>query len=81
MTHDEFKARYLPLSEGLFRIAFHYLEDSSDAQDTVQDLYIKLWNSKDKLDTVLNPQAYAYTLLRNLCIDSLDGRIPGEFRE
>ena len=71
MTHDEFKARYLPLSEGLFRIAFHYLEDSSDAQDTVQDLYIKLWNSKDKLDTVLNPQAYAYTLLRNLCIDRL----------
>ncbi|MBO4758341.1 MAG: RNA polymerase sigma factor [Bacteroidales bacterium] len=71
MTHEEFKARYLPLSEGLFRIAFHYLEDSSDAQDTVQDLYIKLWNSRDKLDTVLNPQAYAYTLLRNLCIDRL----------
>ncbi len=76
MTHDEFKARYLPLSDGLYRIAFHYLEDSADASDTVQDLFIKLWNSRDRLDTVLNPQAYAYTLLKNLCIDRLrkDGR-------
>ncbi len=76
MTHEEFKARYLPLGDGLYRIAFHYLEDSSDASDTVQDLYVKLWNSRDKLDTVLNPQAYAYTLLKNMCIDRLrkDGR-------
>lgn len=71
MTHDEFKARYLPLSDGLYRIAFHYLGDGPDASDTVQDLYIKLWNSRDKLDDVLNPQAYAYTLLKNLCIDRL----------
>lgn len=71
MTHDEFKARYLPLGDGLYRIAFHYLGDSSDAGDTVQDLYIKLWNSRDRLDAVVNPQAYAYTLLKNLCIDRL----------
>ena len=71
MTHEEFKARYLPLSDGLYRIAMHYLEDSSDAGDTVQDLYIMLWNSRDRLDGVVNPQAYAYTLLKNLCIDRL----------
>lgn len=76
MTHEEFKARYLPLGEGLYRIAFNYLEDSADASDTVQDLFIKLWNSRDRLDAVVNPQAYAYTLLKNLCIDRLrkDGR-------
>ena len=80
MTHDEFKAQYLPLSEGLYRIAFHYLEDSADARDTVQDLFIKLWNSKDRLDNVVNPKAYAYTLLKNLCIDRLrkDGRTVSE---
>ena len=80
MTHDEFKALYLPLSEGLYRIAFHYLEDGADARDTVQDLYIKLWNSRDRLDGVVNPKAYAYTLIKNLCIDRLrkDGRIVSE---
>lgn len=71
MTHEEFKALYLPLSDGLYRIALYYLEDGSDARDTVQDLFIKLWNSRDRLEGVVNPKAYAYTLLKNLCIDRL----------
>ena len=71
MTHEEFKASYLPLSDGLYRIAYHYLEDGDDARDVVQDLYIKLWNSKDKLDAVANPQAYCYTLVKNLSIDRI----------
>lgn len=71
MTHEEFKAKFLPLSDGLFRIAFHYLEDASDAQDAVQDVYIKLWNSRNKLDSIVNPEAYSYTLVKNVCIDRL----------
>lgn len=71
MTQEEFKAKFLPLSDGLFRIAFHYLEDSSDAQDAVQDVFIKLWNSRDTLDKVNNPEAYSYTLVKNICIDRL----------
>lgn len=71
MTDKEFKATFLPLGDGLYRIAFHYLEDASDAQDAVQDVFIKLWKSKDKLDSIYNPEAYSYTLIRNVCIDKL----------
>lgn len=71
MTREEFKAKFLPLSDGLFRIALHYLEDVSDAQDAVQDVFIKLWNTQDKLDGVKNPEAYSYTLIKNTCIDRL----------
>lgn len=71
MTLEEFKAKFLPLSDGLYRIAFHYLEDASDAQDAVQDVFIKLWKSHDKLDNVNNPEAYSYTLIKNTCIDRL----------
>ena len=71
MTVSEFKARFLPLSDGLFRIAFRYLEDSDDAQDAVQDVFIRLWNSRESLDTVTNTEAYCYTLIRNVCIDRL----------
>lgn len=74
MTHQEFKERFLPLGDGLYRIAFRYLEDEADASDAVQDLYIKLWNSREKLDFVSSPQAYSYTLMRNLCIDRLRRR-------
>ena len=71
MTHEEFKAIYLPLGEGMYRIALHYLEDSSDAQDVVQDVFTKLWHSREKLDGIKNPEAYSYTLVKNICIDKL----------
>ncbi|MDO5442407.1 MAG: sigma-70 family RNA polymerase sigma factor [Bacteroidia bacterium] len=71
MTREEFKARFLPLSDGLYRIALHFLEDDADAQDAVQDVFIKLWKSRDKLDSIKNPEAYSYTLIKNICIDRL----------
>lgn len=71
MTHEDFKNTFLPLGDGLYRIAFHYLEDESDAKDAVQDVFIKLWKSAGMLDSIKNPEAYSYTLVRNVCIDRL----------
>lgn len=71
MTDREFIDSYLPLSEGLYRIAFYILESASDAEDAVQDLYVKLWQSRDALDMVRNPKSYCTTLIRNSCIDRL----------
>ena len=47
------------------------LESQADAEDAVQDLFIKLWGNRDQLDTVLNFKAYCTTLMKNLCIDKL----------
>ncbi len=52
MTGEVFKSIYLPLSDGLYRVAYYILESRSDAEDAVQDLYIKLWESIDRLDKV-----------------------------
>ena len=71
MTAEEFKSVYLTLGENFYRVAFYILESEADAEDAVQDLYLKLWNSRDTLDAVHNPKAYGITLLRNICIDRL----------
>ena len=71
MTEREFIDSYLPLRDGLYRIAFYILESSTEAEDAVQDMYVKLWQSRDALDTVLNPKSYCTTLIRNSCIDRL----------
>ena len=71
MNGREFSDIYLPLSDNFYRVALYLLENSDDAEDAVQDLYIKLWNSRDALDAVHNPGAYGITLLRNLCIDRI----------
>lgn len=74
MTSREYTDIYLPLSERLYRIAYYILESEDDAKDVVQDLFIKLWNSRDTLDSVHNPQAYCITLLRNMAIDRIRER-------
>lgn len=71
MTREEFNTSYLPLSEALYRVARYLLESDDDARDAVQDLFIKLWDSRDSLDNVQNPRAYCITLMRNLCIDRI----------
>lgn len=59
------------MSDGLYRVAFYILESQPDAQDVVQDLFIKLWNTRDELDKVLNLKAYCTTLIKNMCIDRI----------
>lgn len=77
MDADAFKQRFLPLHPKLYRIAYALLSDRDDAEDLLQELYCKLWDRRDELETVRNPEAFAVTLTRNLCIDFLRARKPG----
>jgi len=71
MTPEVLTETYKSLSDGLYRVAYYILESRTDAEDAVQDLFIKLWSSRDQLDSVLNLKAYCTTLMKNLCIDKL----------
>jgi len=71
MTPEVLTESFKSLSDGLYRVAYYILESQNDAEDAVQDLFIKLWNSREQLDTVLNLKAYCTTLMKNLCIDRL----------
>lgn len=74
MSGKEFASLYLPLSADLYRIAYYILESSQDAEDEVQNLYVKLWKSLDSLDSVNNPKPYCIRLLKNQCIDRIRKR-------
>lgn len=71
MTPERFTQDYLPLKDDLYKVAFYILESCPDAEDAVQDLYLKLWDARDALDTIRAPKAYCISLLRNICIDRL----------
>ena len=71
MTPQELTESFNSLSDGLYRVAYYILESQADAEDAVQDLFVKLWSSRDQLGTVLNFKAYCTTLMKNLCIDRL----------
>ena len=71
MTPEEFIDLYLQLGEGLYRVAFRLLDSQAEAEDAVQDLFIKIWSRIDSLERVSYPQAWCLTLMRNHCIDRL----------
>lgn len=71
MDSEEFKNTWLQYSGRFYRTAFFLLESAEDATDAVQDLYLKLWDNRDYLHDVKNPQAYGTTILRNLCMDRI----------
>ena len=74
MTPEEFTARFLPLGEGLYRIGLSLLESQEEARDAVQDVFLKMWASRDRLDAVRDPRAWSYVLMRNLCVDRVRTR-------
>lgn len=71
MTPEEFIDLYLQLEDALYRMAFCLLESQAEAEDAVQDLFIKIWSRIDSLERVSYPQAWCLTLMRNHCIDRL----------
>ena len=74
MTEQTFNSVWVPLQERFYRVAYHILEDRAEAEDTVQDLYLKLWEMGGLLDYVKTPPAYGILLTRNLCIDRIRRR-------
>lgn len=71
MNADEFKALFLPLHARLYRTAYALLWNAQDAEDIVQDAYLKLWRKRDELDIRTTPEAYCVSLIRRLCLDQL----------
>ena len=53
----------------LFREAYRLLCDKFEAEDAVQNLYMKLWEQCGELKELVSPEAYCKKVLKNICID------------
>lgn len=70
MSVAEFQEMFMPLRSHLYAVAYGILGSSDDALDAVQDLYVKLWQMRDKVDFhAVNVKAYSAVMIRNACYD------------
>jgi RNA polymerase sigma-70 factor (ECF subfamily) len=69
MDAENFKRVFLPYHRKLYGIAYKFLGNQTDAEDIVQETYIKLWHRRGELESLVNPESYAVTLLKNSCLD------------
>ncbi len=71
MTSEEFKSDVLPVKDKLYRFALRLLGDTEDAQDIVQEIFLRLWSKRENLSEYRSIEAFAMTMTRNLCLDKL----------
>ena len=72
MDANEFKRRFLPCHQKLYRVAFRLLENAQDAEDMVQETYLRLWKKREELPPDIGSmEAYSVAIIRNLCLDAL----------
>lgn len=74
MDAKEFKDVFLPMKDRIFNIAFRITGNMEDAEDLVQDIYIRFWNSRSKLVGMDGLDAYCMAMARNACIDFIRTR-------
>ena len=71
---SDFGNIWLPLADRFYKVAWYLLEDEADAEDAVQELYLKLLSARTGLEGIQNPAAYGISMLKNICIDRIRKR-------
>ena len=71
MNLQEFTAQVVPLKNKLFRFAKRILDHTEEAEDIVQEVMIRLWTRRDKLDEYRSVEALAMITTKNMCLDKI----------
>jgi len=72
---DAFSSLYSETSAKLYGVCLHVLGHQADAEDALQDVFVKIWHDADHSHVNgLSPMTWLITLARNLSIDKLRAR-------
>ena len=74
MNQKEFLDIVLPIKNNLYRLARRFLISSDEAEDAVQEVFLKLWKNKEVIKKYRTPEAFAYTMTKNYCLDRLKSK-------
>ena len=74
MNQKEFLNIVMPFKDKVFRVAKRLLISTEEAEDATQELYLKLWNNKQKLSSYKSIEAFAMTMTKNYCFDRLKSK-------
>ena len=81
MNAEEFKQRFMPYHRMLYRVAFGLTGNQQDAEDLLQDTFMRIWQKRELLTSEHVNEAYLIIMMRNLNLDrsrvkTLDTSIP-----
>ena len=71
MDIESFQTRVLPVKDKLFRFAFRLLGSEEEAKDVVQEVFVRVWKSREKMDAIQNWEAWCMRITKNLSLDKI----------
>jgi RNA polymerase sigma-70 factor (ECF subfamily) len=65
----DFETAALPFLDGLYNMAYRFTRNAEDAEDLVQETYLKAYKHYDKFEAGTNLKAWLYRIMRNTFIN------------
>jgi RNA polymerase sigma-70 factor (family 1) len=65
---------FAQLYEPLVHFAFTILNDKSEAEDIVEDSFLKFWERRSEIEKATTLKSYLYTIVRNACLTTIGRR-------
>lgn len=75
MTREEFITKIIPLTKRVYPMVYRLMGSRADAEDIMQEVSIKLWNSRAVLSKHPNQLGYIYLIAKNRSLDQLKRRV------
>ncbi|KGO79078.1 RNA polymerase sigma factor [Flavobacterium beibuense] len=80
MNQTEFVNIITPFKDRVFRLAKRLLVSNEEAEDATQEVLVRLWKNKGKLEKYSSVEALAMTITKNYCLDQLKSKRATELR-
>ncbi|MDR0995344.1 MAG: sigma-70 family RNA polymerase sigma factor [Tannerella sp.] len=74
MEQEVFKQTILPMRPRLLAYALRLTDNPEDAEDVIQEVFLKLWDMRDKLVEYDNVPALSVQITKHLCLNLLKTR-------
>jgi RNA polymerase sigma-70 factor (ECF subfamily) len=78
MDLQMFQNTILPIKDKLFRFALRIVGNPMEAEDVVQEVFIKVWKGRNQLSEIQNLEAWCMSVTRNLSIDKVRSKFRRE---
>lgn len=74
MNQTDFLQVVRPFQDKMYRLARRLLTSEQEAQDATQEVLLKLWSKKKQMKKYRSSEAYAMTMTKNYCYDTLKAK-------
>jgi RNA polymerase sigma factor (sigma-70 family) len=71
MDIESFQTRVLPVKNKLYRFAFRLLGSEEEAEDVVQEVFVRVWKGRENMEAIQNWEAWCMRITKNLSLDRI----------